>query len=256
MGKFPPGEVNLQKAGDVLKNLLIAHTKVYEKLKALPNGQNAKIGIVHNILKFEPYNWWNPIEAIPCSYLSDITSNAVVEFFKTGYFSYYVPFKAYTIYENLEPKLDFIGLNYYSHPLLKMQMSYSEPLYSSCYEGQEMSDYQFRLYPEGLYRAIEEISELNVPIYITENGIPDNQDTKRSVFINRYLYALSKAIDDGFDVRGYFYWTLTDNFEWHEGFLVKFGLYDVDFETQKRTLKPGSLAYKTIIDNWKKNSIN
>ena len=254
LGRFPPGEVDLQKAGDVLKNLLIAHTKVYEKLKSLPNGQNSKIGIVHNILKFEPYNSWNPIESIPCSYLSDITSNAVVEFFKTGYFNFYIPLKAYTTYENFDPKLDFVGLNYYSHPLLKMQISYSEPLYSSCYEGQEMSDYTFRLYPEGLYRAIEEISAFNVPIYITENGIPDNNDTKRSVFINRYLYALSKAIEDGFDVRGYFYWTLVDNFEWNEGFLVKFGLYDVDFDTQQRTLKPGALAYKKIIDDWKKKN--
>jgi len=174
-----------------------------------------------------------------------------MDFLKTGYFKYYIPLKAYATYENFETKLDFIGLNYYSHPLLKMQISYSEPLYSSCYEGQEMSDYQFRLYPEGLYRAIEEISALEVPIYITENGIPDNNDTKRSLFINRYLYSLSKAIEDGFDVRGYFYWTLIDNFEWNEGFSVKFGLYDVDLDTQKRTLKPGASAYKNIIDKWK-----
>ena len=256
LGEFPPGEKNYQKAAEVLKNLLIAHCKVYENLKEKPNGEKAQIGIAHNMLKMTPYHWWNLVEVVPCNYLNTFINDTVLNFFKTGSFYFYMPLKAYVTQKYSNPKLDFIGLNYYSDPLIKMQMSLSEPLHSSCYAGEEMSECHYRFYPEGLYEAIKDVSLLNLPIYITENGIADSDDTKRPIYIKRYLIALSKAIEDGYDIRGYFYWTLIDNFEWHEGYIQKFGLYDVNLLTKNRTIKPGSLTYKAIIDDWKENNKN
>jgi beta-glucosidase/6-phospho-beta-glucosidase/beta-galactosidase len=87
-----------------------------------------------------------------------------------------------------------------------------------------------------------------VPIYITENGLADSSDKIRPIFIKRYLYATSKALKDGLDIRGYFYWSLMDNFEWAKGYEMKFGLYKVDFNTQKRTLREGSKAFIEIIN--------
>ena len=112
-----------------------------------------------------------------------------------------------------------------------------------------MTDIPFAIYPEGFYDAIKEASQFNIPIYITENGIADCRDDRRATFIKRHLYVMSKAIEDGYDIRGYFYWSLIDNFEWIEGFLMKFGLYDVDFKTQQRTLREGANCYKKIIEN-------
>ncbi len=104
------------------------------------------------------------------------------------------------------------------------------------YENDWMTNMAYPIYPEGLYRSIERISELGVPIFITENGIADAQDDRRATFIERYLYAVSRALEEDYDVRGYFYWTLMDNFEWSEGYDMKFGLYEVNFATQERKL--------------------
>ena len=87
----------------------------------------------------------------------------------------------------------------------------------------------------------------NKPVYIAENGIADAADTKRAKYIEDHLLVLNKAIADGFDVRGYYYWSLLDNFEWAKGFNKRFGLYKVNFNTQKRTLYEGSKKYAEII---------
>jgi len=94
---------------------------------------------------------------------------------------------------------------------------------------------------------LKQIGKLGLPIYVTENGIADFQDDRRKHYSRRYLYALSRAISTGSDVRGYYYWSLLDNFEWAEGYEMKFGLYQIDFNTQKRVLRDGAVAYQEII---------
>ena len=71
------------------------------------------------------------------------------------------------------------------------------------------------------------------------------------MFIERYIYAMYKAMEEGCNVRGYFYWSLMDNFEWAEGYDMKFGLYEVDFNTQRRTLRKGSEKFINIINESK-----
>jgi len=119
-----------------------------------------------------------------------------------------------------------------------------------------MADKNFRIYPQGLYDAIAEVSMLNVPIYITGNGVPDKEDLVREIFLRRSLYALSEAIKDGYDVRGYFYWSLMDSFEWNEGYEAKFGLFEVDFLTQERKLRSGAKAYSDLIEKWRLSTAN
>ena len=258
INKFPPGKSNPKLAGRVLKNLLKAHIEIYKELKSLKNGKESQIGIVHNYLQFEPNSNWNLIEKIASHYLSQITNQNVLKFFKTGIFSYYIPLLVNEYFdfkkdfeENNFRMTDFVGLNYYTNPLLKFQLSLKEPLKTHARPNEIMCDMPYRLYPEGIYEAIKEVSTLNVPIYITENGMADKNDSFRKDYIKRYLYFVSKAIEDGFDVKGYYYWTLMDNFEWDEGFLIKFGLYDVNFNTKERVLKNGSKAYIDIINDFK-----
>jgi len=115
----------------------------------------------------------------------------------------------------------------------------------------ELTDKGWEIYPEGLSRALRMISSRTAkPIYITENGIADDSDLKRASFIEDHLLVTNRAIHDGMNVKGYFYWSLMDNFEWIDGFDVRFGLYGVDYATQKRTLREGSLKYKEIITQW------
>lgn len=102
-------------------------------------------------------------------------------------------------------------------------------------------------YPEGFYRAIKTVSQFGVPVIITENGIADEKDDRRALFITQYLYAVSKGISEGHDIKGYYYWSLMDNFEWSLGYDMKFGLYSVDFNTLARTLREGAKRYREII---------
>ena len=113
-----------------------------------------------------------------------------------------------------------------------------------------MTDMPYPLYPEAIYRSIKRVKAIGKPIIITENGVADKDDNIRSKYIDRYLYAVSRAIEEGADIKGYYYWTLMDNFEWSEGYDMKFGLYEVDFKTQKRTLREGSKHFLDIISKF------
>lgn len=250
-GVFPPGKTNPFAAVAVIRNLLKAHTRTYRTLKQMPHGDSAQIGIVHQYLMFYPYSSWNPLERIPGLMFNYILNTAVLNFFETGSFKIRIPLLAnfeYTAPQD-QQLLDFIGLNYYSRVLVKAQISLTDPIVPSCYPDEIMTDMPYAMYSQGLYDAIVKIAELNVPIYITENGIPDEKDDRRETFIKDYLAAMGRAITDGYDVRGYYYWSLMDNFEWDEGYLKKFGLCEVDFETKAAKIRNGARCYVDIISN-------
>ena len=143
--------------------------------------------------------------------------------------------------------MDFIGLNYYSRLHVKGQASISEPFIFKKRPQDIQTDMDYALYPEGFYKALHTISTLEKPIYVTENGVADQGNNIREIFIKRYLYALNKAIQEGLNIRGYFYWTLMDNFEWAEGYKMKFGLYEVDFKTQARSLRKSSSLFTEMV---------
>ena len=126
-----------------------------------------------------------------------------------------------------------------------------EPFTMHYPESDILTDMPYTIYGEGMYRAIEAVSILNVPIIITENGVADASDDRRELYINRYLYAVSKAIENGFNITGYFYWSLMDNFEWAFGYDMKFGIFAVDYKTQERSLREGARAFMEIVNNEK-----
>ena len=100
--------------------------------------------------------------------------------------------------------------------------------------------------PEGLYLALKELAPYGKPIYITENGVPDATDEVRPRFIATHLAEAWRAIQEGVDLRGYYFWTLVDNFEWCEGYGLRFGLFDMDQESGTRTPKTSAGVYGRI----------
>ena len=248
-GVWPPGKQDPQLAGEVMKNLLVAHTRVYEALKSRVDGKNYQVGIVKNVFPFDPYNRWNPMDWFVCSILDGVFNQGALDYFQTGKFSFSLPGMDKVKYINKSGigSLDFIGLNNYSHQRVKSQLNPKEFFRFEFYPDEEMTDMFYPIYPEAIYRSIKRVKDIDVPIIITENGIADKKDDRRRRYIERYLYAVSKAIKEGADVRGYYYWSLMDNFEWSEGYEMKFGLYEVDFTTQIRTLREGSKRYMDIV---------
>ena len=108
------------------------------------------------------------------------------------------------------------------------------------------SDFGWELDPAGLRSVVEEAASYGKPVYVTENGIDDGEDDQRGAYLNGYLGALRDAIAGGADVRGYFHWSLTDNFEWAEGYEARFGLYDYDPATLRRKMQPSARLYARI----------
>lgn len=118
------------------------------------------------------------------------------------------------------------------------------------------------MYAEGFYLALKRLSRAlpKKPIYVTENGVACDDDSRRQLFLKRYLYAMSRAYQEGVDIRGYFYWTLMDNFEWAFGYNPRFGLYEVDFGPKgdgvnaslKRRLRPGSEYFREVAKRFSK----
>ena len=250
-GVFPPGKKDPLLAGNVLKNLLNAHVRVYRHLKTLPNGNHVQIGLVKNITQFDPLRRWHILDWYFSGILNDVFTNSSLNLLSTGEFDFYLPGMANISHKNSDAinSLDFIGLNYYSRMHVKGHLSTVAPFTFELRPEEDIqTDMPYAIYPEGFYRAVKTISKLSVPIIITENGIADHKDDRRDLFIKRYLYALYRSMKDGYDIRGYFYWSLMDNFEWAEGYMMKFGLYEVDFTTQERKLRSGSRAFTAIVN--------
>ncbi|MEL0337001.1 MAG: family 1 glycosylhydrolase [bacterium] len=249
-GVFPPGKKDPLLAGEVMKNLLYAHTEVYHLLKSLKNGDQSQIGLVKNITQFDPLRRWHVLDWYFSKILNDIFTNSTIDLLLNGEFRFYLPGMADLSYTNTKAikALDFIGLNYYSRWHVKGHLNPNEPFTFEKRKQDIQTDMPYSIYPEGFYKALNTVSKLEMPIIVTENGIADDKDDRRKLFINRYLYALFQAMQDGLIVNGYFYWSLMDNFEWAEGYSMKFGLYEVDFSSQDRNLRDGSQAYKEIIN--------
>lgn len=240
-----------QEGAKVLKHLMMAHVQTYNALKAMPDGDKAEIGLVHQYLVVSSTGL-NPLTKGFGFCLNDFMYETL-NFLRTGTFSFArvgICDEEYTA----EGKFcDFVGLNYYSHVMVR-QMSIWNPfsIDADCMEGEVMTDMQYAIHPQGIYAAIKDVAAIGLPIYITENGIPDKDNThdwRREKWIREYLKMVSLAIEDGYDVRGFFYWTPFDNFEWDNGYTKNFGLYSVDFDSPEktRTLKDGGRLYAKIV---------
>lgn len=128
---------------------------------------------------------------------------------------------------------DFVGVNYYF----------------SDRNMTEKSDVGWPIDSDGLYHILKAASRYKKPLFIFENGIADARDDKRAKFIRDHVEAMQKAMREGADARGYFYWSLLDNFEWDKGFAPRFGLVEVDYVTQARRIRKSAYEYQKIIEN-------
>ncbi len=248
-GANPPGKKDPKLAAVVLRNILEAHVQAYWKIKSLPGGDQMKVGVVKNMTQMDPFRKWHLGDWVFANLIDGVFNGTTLKFLKTGKYRFNMPTMAKLTNENPKAKgsLDFIGLNYYSHYNYKFSFNLDKAFKAKLLPGEIKTDMDYASYPEGFYRAIKTVSQFGVPIYITENGVADAKDDRRALFISQYLYAVSKALADGYNIKGYYYWTLMDNFEWSLGYDMKFGLYSVDMITQWRTMKEGAKRYQEII---------
>lgn len=251
--EYPPAEIDAKKAAVVYRNLLLAHTAAYNAIKKIR--PEAQVGLVAHIAIFDPLNQWNLMDVLVARLLNRNMNEQHFPYLTQGRFTFSIPGMVNESYKGgMKDAFDFVGLNYYTHYYRRFQPFGKEQFVEiTTAPPEKLTDMGYEIYPEGFYRALKMIARYtSKPIYVTENGIADEKDTKRANYIEEHLLVLNKAIADGMNIKGYFYWSLLDNFEWTSGFLKRFGLYHVDFNTQKRTLYEGSRKYLEIIQESRK----
>ena len=153
--------------------------------------------------------------------------------------------------------LDFLGVNYYTRLIYKAN---EQDIFEEVPNDAALhTDMGWEIYPRGFTELLTSLNSLYQlpPIYITENGAAEAdtlvdgevRDVNRIDYYQDHLKAVGLAIEQGVDIQGYFAWSLMDNFEWAEGYLKRFGIVYVDYETQERTIKSSGLAYRDLISN-------
>ena len=152
--------------------------------------------------------------------------------------------------------LDFLGVNFYTR--MHYQASPTS-FYDELPHRAPMTDIGWEIYPDALRDLLLSLNEKYTlpPVYITENGAAmadvfengEVNDTDRIDYYQQHLLAVSSAAEQGVNIKGYFAWSLMDNFEWAEGYLKRFGIVHVDYETQVRTVKASGKAYSQLIKN-------
>ncbi len=255
-GEHAPGEQDPLKAKQVAHNLMVAHGLAVQAIRGV--NPDLEVGIV--------LNQWMEDAADEDSRSIRNAESA----WRRGQTTFLHPlFKGYYHPEFVEfagglpeiqagdlaliaQKLDFLGLNFYSRNLYNAQGQVDHV------EGSEYTDMGWEVCAPALRRMLVKINnEYRLPpIYITENGAafpdevsPDGKvhDPRRLDYLKQHFIQTRLAMQEGVDVRGYFVWSLLDNFEWAHGFSKRFGIIRVDYETQKRTVKDSGEWYAEVI---------
>lgn len=158
--------------------------------------------------------------------------------------------------ELISQSIDYLGINFYTRQVYK---AHPTDIYEPIAPTGPLTDMGWEVYPQSFTDLLVSLNKTYTlpPIYITENGaaMPDTynngevNDLDRLSYYNTHLNAVHNAVEQGVVIRGYFAWSLMDNFEWAEGYLKRFGIVYVDYKTQQRTIKNSGLAYKALISN-------
>lgn len=247
VGVSPPGIQDFKKAPIVLANFLKAHARGYHIIHSYY--PEAKVSFAHHARIFDPYNSWNPLDALVASFISDFWNHQFLRSIKDGKIHFHIPFVAdYTEeYPGIKDTLDYLGINYYTRDLIQYDPSSPQMFSIQPNKDAPKNDLGWEIYPHGFYRVLKEMAQYNLPILITENGTADAKDAFREKFICDHLRETRKAMNEGVNVFGYLHWSLIDNFEWSSGFGPRFGLASVNYATEQRVLRSSALTYGRII---------
>lgn len=212
-GTWPPNKKNYFLSLLVQINLLRAHCLAYKRMKIITKNP---IGIVKNIVWYEPH----PTEGT----LLDKVAAKIIFFLNCDFFLW--PLRKCT---------DTLGLNFYfTTRLKKLKVKNLDDV---------ISDLGWWVNPASLEKILLHLKKYKIPIYVTENGIADARDTLRKKFLTEMLLSCYKSISKGVNLKGYFYWSLTDNYEWHQGFWPRFGLVGIDYEHNLKRKPRNSFYY-------------
>lgn len=232
-GEWVPNKKSTLLGYRVYLNLALAHKRAYRAIHAVAKkrGFTAQVGIAQNMLSFATYRKHALIDTLAV-WLS-------VKFTNHGFY-----------YLTSRKTHDFYGINFYFRVRLRRKKGTLKIIQDDVSaQERETSDMGWEIYPHGLFDVMMDMRDYGKPIYITENGIASTNDDKRQRFLVAHVSEIYHAIKAGVDVRGYYHWSLLDNFEWHQGYGPRFGLIEVNFKTLQREMRPSARLYGQIAAN-------
>jgi len=253
-GVFPPNlrRANPKLATPVAAQLLRFHVAGYEAIKAARH--DALVGIAHHVRHFVPYRNGNPLDRFTAMMVDRAFTLDFMDAIHTGLLR---PAFGGGIVEipGLKGTMDYVGLNFYGRFYVKSTtpgkfeiISHDKNEY-----GEEETDVGWAVDEGAFTFELQRFHDrYELPIYILESGIADRggdsgvDDAMRQRFLVRHVQSMWQAVRAGVDVKGFFYWSLFDNFEWAAGFGPCFGLYRTDYTTHTRTPRDGAAIYKEI----------
>lgn len=262
-GRHAPGHTDLHEALATAHHLMLAHGWAVPQIRAnCPDGQ---VGITLNLSPHMPASPGTADRA--AARFADGHNNRwfLDPLHGRGYpqdmvdaFGDTMDFVQPDDLETISVPMDFLGVNYYTRGIARAGIDEDKNAERTVFRGDEITEMDWEVYPEGLYDLLGRLHfDYRIPaIYITENGAAFNDtvapdgtidDPQRLSYIKRHLEMAHRAIAAGVPLRGYFVWSLMDNFEWALGYSKRFGIVHVDYQTQKRTLKSSAKWYRQVI---------
>ena len=250
LGEFPPG-----RKGQLLKALRVnrvqarAHVQAYRVIHELV--PEAKVGWAQHYVVFEAVpgmaNRW------VAGLLDRLFNHTFFDLIETGGLGF--PFGLLNGRDDeVKGCCDFVGLNVYGRFHVAFDLRSARTFFANVFvpehvpQGDPGVDRPYgEAYPRAISEAVKRAAGLGKPIYIMENGVPDAEDQIRPWLIVNVMRELHALIAQGYDIRGYLHWTLTDNFEWNEGWKLRFGLVALDPETQQRTMRSSARLFSEIV---------
>lgn len=243
---WPPGNGKILQGFTVLRHLLLAHAAAYHAIRQVDS--KAKVGIVLNMPWLEPARPRSLLDNTVAKGQDWLLSGVILHALASGWLLpplVFVPRQD----NSLRYTYDFLGLNYYGRFAVRFNHKDVALMFGSHVQEPsvrtESSDWG-QIAPQGIYHQLMRLNKLGAPLYVTENGIYDKDDAQRPGYLLGHLAAVHRAISDGADVRGYFHWSLIDNFEWAQGWTTPFGLMQVNPHTQERQWKQSGRLYGQI----------
>lgn len=243
-GVSPPGKNNFWAAIKAIYQLVHAHAGAYHAIHDLQ--PTARVGASHYYQGLIPARKWSPFDILETRLLSILLNETFPHAFSEGVLRFPAWIKRIPDAKNTQ---DFLGLNYYTQQFVSFNLLKPQELFGRRFfhPEAELSDTGLIANePEGLFRAIKWGCKFNLPIIITENGVENVDDNLRRRYLAQHIHQMWRGVNFNFPVKGYLHWTLVDNFEWERGWTQRFGLWELDVETQARRKRPSADFYSEI----------
>lgn len=243
-GVFPPGKNDLKVATQVYANLLRGHARAYQTIHTIQ--PQASVGVAISYRSFRPEHSWSLLDKQVVGFQNRMFNDVFMNTLINGRLDMLL--HKINVPEAVNT-LDYVGINYYTRDIVRFNLFKPGNFFASSHypADAEVSDNGFMAnVPEGMFDALKWAMRFKKPIYVTENGIEDADDDLRPRYLIQHVHQIWRAVNFNFPVRGYFHWSLVDNFEWERGWTQRFGLWGLDVESQARIRRKSVDVYETI----------